>query len=903
MSGRSAVWALALLLLVPARAAVAQESVRIVPPPPEPRAQGPAPLRPPDFHPELEALARDLVYRSGRPTGPDDDRPDALLATRGDAEFRKLLGEKGYRLLEKPIDDKQNGMQALALGDRAGNRFIVFRGTEPTKDADLWRGKLPPDAVADLDINGNVGSKQYDPYAGKLSEWAARYPGAYVTGHSLGAALAQRYIADHPEAVREAALFNAPSTGYATVQKYVDGGVRVPCTIYVSPYDPVSQMGGNLPLPCRIVMVERPEIRPSKGPRPNELTEGEDLPVDLSLAAHSFCMFCDSGSVLREISYADFIRGRRDTYDELYRRIGTSGFTGAAVATFLRTQVQKPPDGSPTEAMVSAAHQVASLPPQPPARFIGPENRPPQTRPPSGLASAPASGDGGLEVLANEERDGLEKELAWEEQRCACLVEGRRKSPNLETDCNGSFMIGSRDGHIDACKKRIAGLRQRLGRPALANDPEPDPGDRAGSLAEWQRRLACLERVKAGDGTWTSDCNTFLMGSVDEQIAICRQEIDALRGGAKPREGPPPLEEPSDLADADDPLGPRPWDRPKVQQLMDEWLRGAVAAVLPDGKEVRYNEWAQPLAPGARSTGKPDHPADWSRSRYLWETRQKWTSTNLCSLGTYVEQRMAGKDVSGCREKLEEAASAARPQPRPPSAADGSASAAPTSPPASFGWSGPIEVTGGAKKTRQPGAPDDYGWSGPIHVTGSATQARPLSARAAPSVPAAPAPRETWAEPSPEPDDSDADAEALRALAGVVGQIVAGQQAYAAAPGYGAGPSKAAAHGSGAGFVGAWSCSWRDGSGGFQNDTPMTIRPAGSQYEAVIGDDRLTGRQTGPESVHLEASGQQHGTAFSASFDFESQGNALVGGGEIRTRDDAGTHAERYSGRCGRAGS
>ena len=103
--------------------------------------------------------------------------------------------------------------------------------------------------------------------------------------------------------------------------------------------------------------------------------------------------------------------------------------------------------------------------------------------------------------------------------------------------------------------------------------------------------------------------------------------------------------------------------------------------------------------------------------------------------------------------------------------------------------------------------------------------------------------------------------------------------------------------------MGAWSCSWRDGSGGFQNDTPMTIRPAGSQYEAVIGDDRLTGRQTGPESVHLEASGQQHGTAFSASFDFESQGNALVGGGEIRTRDDAGTHAERYSGRCGRAGS
>lgn len=837
MSGRSAAWVLALALLLPGRASVAQESVRIVPPPPEPRTQGSAPLRPPDFHLELEKLARDLVYRSGRPTGPDDDRPDALLATRGDAAFRKLLDEKGYRLLEQPIDDKQNGMQALVLGDRAGNRFIVFRGTEPTKDADLWRGKLPPDAVADLDINGNVGSKQYDPYAGKLSEWGTRHPGAYVTGHSLGAALAQRYIADHPEAVREAALFNAPSTGYATVQQYVDRGVRVPCTIYVSPYDPVSQMGGSLPLPCRIVMVERPEIRPSKGPRPNELMEGEDLPVDLSLAAHSFCMFCDSGSVLHEISYEDFARGRRDAYNDLYRRIGTSGFAGAAVATFLRTHVQKPPDGSPSEGMVSAAQQVASLPPQPPARFIGPENRPPQTRPPSNLTSAPASGDGGLEVLTNNERDGLEGDLAREEQRCACLVDGRRKSPGLETDCNGSFMIGSRDGHIDACKERIAALRQRLGRPALASHPEPGPGDRAGSLAEWERRLACLERVKAGDGTWSSDCNTFLMGSVDEQIAICRQEISKLSGGAAPHEGSPLLEEPSDLADADDPSGGRPWHQPQVQQLMDEWLRGAIAAVLPDGQEVRYNAWAQPLAPGARSTGNPDHPADWSRSRYLWETRQKWTSTNLCSLGPYVEQRMAGKDVAGCHERLEEACSPVRqPSPRAPSAPNENASAPPTSPPAS------------------------YGWSGPVRVTGSTEKSRPLPANAMRPPPAAPA------------------GEARSAPA-------------------------ATAYGSGQGFVGSWSCRWSDSSGGSVNGTPRSIRPAGSGYEAIIEGDRLTGQQTGPDRVRLQASGQRQGSGYSASFDFHSQGSTLVGGGEIRVRDEGGSHAERYSGRCGRVGS
>jgi hypothetical protein len=175
--------------------------------------------------------------------------------------------------------------------------------------------------------------------------------------------------------------------------------------------------------------------------------------------------------------------------------------------------------------------------------------------------------------------------------------------------------------------------------------------------------------------------------------------------------------------------------------------------------------------------------------------------------------------------------------------------------------------------------------------------------------PAAPA-GEARSAPASQPDDPDADG--LAALAGVVSQVIATQQGAAAAQGYGAGPSKASpshgapaatAYGSGQGFVGSWSCRWSDSSGGSVNETPLSIRPAGSGYEAIIEGDRLTGQQTGPDRVRLQASGQRQGSGYSASFDFQSQGSTLVGGGEIRVRDEGGTHAERYSGRCGRVGS
>ena len=91
-----------------------------------------------------------------------------------------------------------------------------------------------------------------------------------------------------------------------------------------------------------------------------------------------------------------------------------------------------------------------------------------------------------------------------------------------------------------------------------------------------------------------------------------------------------------------------PWNDGRVDALIDEWLRTAVPPSKDPQVIMHYNEWAQPLSQGATSTGAPDHPADWTRYRYLWETRAKWTSANLCTLGEFIDRRVAGKSLADC---------------------------------------------------------------------------------------------------------------------------------------------------------------------------------------------------------------------------------------------------------------
>lgn len=92
-----------------------------------------------------------------------------------------------------------------------------------------------------------------------------------------------------------------------------------------------------------------------------------------------------------------------------------------------------------------------------------------------------------------------------------------------------------------------------------------------------------------------------------------------------------------------------PWNDPQVQQLIDEWLRNAKPAVRSDlPGPWRFSEWGQVLGPGSKAAGAPDHPSGWTRHQSLWQMRMRFDSLNLCSMGEYIERRLAGKGLEAC---------------------------------------------------------------------------------------------------------------------------------------------------------------------------------------------------------------------------------------------------------------
>lgn len=99
------------------------------------------------------------------------------------------------------------------------------------------------------------------------------------------------------------------------------------------------------------------------------------------------------------------------------------------------------------------------------------------------------------------------------------------------------------------------------------------------------------------------------------------------------------------------PVGSEPWNDPKVQQLIDEWLRNAKPAVRADlPGPWRFSEWGQVLGPGSKAAGAPDHPSGWTRHQALWARRMQFDSLNLCSMGEYIERRLAGRGMEGCEK-------------------------------------------------------------------------------------------------------------------------------------------------------------------------------------------------------------------------------------------------------------
>ncbi|MBI3711566.1 MAG: FecR domain-containing protein [Burkholderiales bacterium] len=98
---------------------------------------------------------------------------------------------------------------------------------------------------------------------------------------------------------------------------------------------------------------------------------------------------------------------------------------------------------------------------------------------------------------------------------------------------------------------------------------------------------------------------------------------------------------------------PDPWNDPRVQSLIDQWLHTAtpvIAASRPGN--FSYSEWGQIKGPGITIAGAPDHPAGWSRYQSMWAVRMKFDSLNLCTLGEFVERQIAGKSMDGCQKAV-----------------------------------------------------------------------------------------------------------------------------------------------------------------------------------------------------------------------------------------------------------
>lgn len=262
--------------------------------------EGKAPLT----HSDMEHLSRGIGYEGARPQGDKDERAPEHLTMRGDEVFRDRLRANGLQLLDH-IDNKKTGFQATLVKDtHTGKVYAIFRGTEPPKGgAKRILQRLPEfgkDFWADM---GAVGRNQYEAKAdnAKLHRWAEEHSGnLVVTGHSLGGALAQRFIADHPDDVEKAVLFNSPAldtetAGKVSSRKLIGPDGQPKITYYVHPGDPVSELGGNRHLYGDVYTVEG-------GPTEEGL-----------LGVHSGAML-QGGTVMQEKDFHEWQENRKSEF-------------------------------------------------------------------------------------------------------------------------------------------------------------------------------------------------------------------------------------------------------------------------------------------------------------------------------------------------------------------------------------------------------------------------------------------------------------------------------------------------------------------------------------------------------------------------------------------------------------
>jgi pimeloyl-ACP methyl ester carboxylesterase len=254
-------------------------------------------LEPPHTQDELLQNLQQLIddFRNAADAEPSHSRARAEVESYSRLiQLIRAMNRDGLTLVED-VRDPGTGFGAIVLRDNnSGQTYIAFKGT------DFW------DIHDLIDDAGNIGTIQYGRWKEQvLDRWARDYPQSIVTGHSLGAVLGERYVADHPASVRQAVFFNAPGVDQNAAERFRNstGGPgqppRTPISYFQALHDLVSEFGGQEQLPGAVYVVTGGQVDPG--------TNGS-----LLMAEHRGQMLqSNSGTHITPIDFSTYQRNRQ----------------------------------------------------------------------------------------------------------------------------------------------------------------------------------------------------------------------------------------------------------------------------------------------------------------------------------------------------------------------------------------------------------------------------------------------------------------------------------------------------------------------------------------------------------------------------------------------------------------